>query len=203
VKLTEAFPLAITPHHPLRNAIKQTLEHMDTLHQIPSMPSLGIRCEPMDESGFFDPENWPYGLRIADRCETPHLTTAHEVGHAIDWFIFGRGQWYGSETVTDPVWQHWHRVVSSSRHVQQLHQDKGKTEWGRPLIAICTYLLKPRELLARAYAQRTALRCSLMPLKAELEAGSGKKMAATEWDEEDFIAVDEALSNLLVHHGCM
>jgi hypothetical protein len=203
VKLTEAFPLAITPHHQLRNSVQQTVKHIGALHQIPTMPSLGIRCEPMDESGFFDPSKWQYGIRIADTCETPHLTTAHEVGHAIDWFVFGEGARYGSETATGGVWQNWHRVVSSSMHVQQLRRDREKTEWGRPLIAICTYLLKPRELLARAYAQRAALRCSLPPLKAEMRAGQVKKMAPTEWDDQDFLAVDEALSELLVHHGCM
>ena len=194
-RFQQVFPLAVPPRHPLRSRLERALEVLAPLHGWPAaLPELGIRTEPMpDRDGLFDPQRPELGVRIADETRFPCFTVAHEIAHALDWYVFGGGQGYGNRANT-PLWSEWLAAVQASAsyaHLQErLHDDfPAVREFAR-------YLLQPEELFARAYAQWAATVSASGDFAGEL-APLLERDPRPQWQAGEFVTIQAATTALL------
>jgi hypothetical protein len=123
-------------------------------------------------------------IELSRHAEHLGLALLHELGHAVDHLVLGRGSTWGSESTR---LRDWRRAVRASE------------AYGR-LARVCTaaeaaYWSSPREAFARSFAQWTAARAGDDTLLRELErraAGAGRQ-----WTAADFAPVGRALDAVL------
>jgi hypothetical protein len=131
-------------------------------------------------------------IRIASTSPIRHLTFVHELGHALDWFAFGGGRCWGSESDNSPL----RGVIAAFLG----------TSAGRKLLAInrsdaiATYLLQPREIWARNYAQYIAMQTVEGRLRNDLDVRA-KASQLTPYpytvSEAEFGDIARAITDLL------
>ncbi len=128
----------------------------------------------------------------------PKLTTAHEIGHVLDLVALGKPAAAGQDArfATDlpdgplaPVME----AIRATQAFAQLQNSHHKA-FARELRAHVTYLLKPVELWARAYAQFVATQSDDPELKADLKrALANPGIAGRQWQPDDFVPVAAAI----------
>jgi hypothetical protein len=157
--------------------------------------------------GWSDRTGEPLLLRISTHSEHPELTVVHEIGHFLDHQALGRPGIFASESdalhsvmatidSTDAFAQ-----LRALRHRRQVMVMRGARRQvvliRRDLVA---YLLQPRELFARAYAQFTVNEGHHKLLTAQLHQRRSKERAVVHhniWDDDHFESVGLALRRLL------
>jgi hypothetical protein len=121
-------------------------------------------------------------IELSRHAEHLGLAFLHELGHAVDHLVLGRGRRYASETSRLAAW--WH-AVESSRAFARLAGAEDAFYWR-----------SRREAFARSFAQWVAGRASDGGLSAELErraAGAGRQ-----WTADDFAPIGRALDAVLL-----
>jgi hypothetical protein len=96
------------------------------------------------------------------------MTLLHELGHVVDGYGFGVGRYYGSARMD--LFRQWRQAIEGSSSYQHLEAqlDAGKLSWRQA--ALVRYLLLPREVWARSYAQYVAIHTDDARLNDELGA---------------------------------
>jgi hypothetical protein len=120
-------------------------------------------------------------IELSRHAEHLGLALLHELGHAVDHHLLGRGRHFGSETPRLAGW--WH-AVESSRAFQRLADADDARYWR-----------SRREAFARSFAQWVAARSGDVGLLGELErraAGAGRQ-----WTADDFAPIGRALDAVL------
>jgi hypothetical protein len=199
-RIAEVFPLAIPPRHPKRTALEIALRAIDGVHHLPLMQSIGVRCEPLDFEGLFDPALPYYGVRLSDMVEHPAMTLVHEIGHALDYFAFGSPNGWMSESANLPsMWRDWLQLTLASRAARMLER---LTQSDAPpsVREVCLYHLQPKELFARCYAQYIAHYCGHSTMRSELEVLQ-RQTPASQWSDDEFKNIVEAFEAVLELHG--
>jgi hypothetical protein len=127
----------------------------------------------------------------------PELTTAHEIGHVLDWAVMGGGSAFASQSATGPLAAVM-RSIQQTDAVKRLHSMLADTT-SRAIARHLVYATTGRELWARAYAQYIATKSKSTVLKDQLT----KRLEVTgpeQWSVEDFApvaaAIDEAFKQL-------
>jgi hypothetical protein len=121
-------------------------------------------------------------IELSRHAEHLGLALLHELGHAVDHLVLGRGSSWGSEST--PL-RDWWRAVESSRAFERL--TSAEDGW---------YWRSRREAFARSFAQWVSHRSGDGGLRAELErraAGPGRQ-----WTADDFAPIARALDAVLV-----
>jgi SPP1 gp7 family putative phage head morphogenesis protein len=139
----------------------------------------------------------------------PEFTLAHEVGHFLDQQAIGERKGFAS--IADRRFEQFRQVAARSRAIQELeNQYKTPSLTTRSGVKFPTprkhllYLLSREEVWARAYAQYIALRSSNPAMKAGLKAileSDHPSTAASQWTNDDFAPVAEAIEALLKELG--
>ncbi len=151
----------------------------------------------------------PLALNVSRRAPHPHLSMLHEVGHFLDQQALGAGGRFGSESdripevmraIDDTVAVR--RLVGLRARRQVLIQVRPSRRERFTLDqALISYLLEPKELFARAYAQYVAVRSADVRLVTQLEATRRDLFLGMvyhqQWDEEDFASVLVAFDRML------
>ncbi len=122
-------------------------------------------------------------IELSRHAEHLGLALLHELGHAVDHLVLGRGRGFASETAGLRAW--WHAVQSSHAY-GRLARAGGDDPYWR----------SPREAFARSFAQWVSGRSGDESLLAELErraAGAGRQ-----WTRDDFAPIAHALDAVLV-----
>lgn len=165
-----------------------------------------------DEPAAYEPEtrdNSARGILLNPRNPATPAEFIHEGGHFFDHQVFGvRGQ-YASES--HPDLEEWRQAVQNSALVQHLrHLSEQETvEWSGRIRAVrhdqVEYLLKGRELFARAYTQYIAMQNGGLSIREELGSRVHQEthplLYPEQWDAEDFEPIARAIEALLLKRG--
>lgn len=174
---------------------RQALAAIDEIHsdgeigQVPVMPltagdSLGVTRRS------FDGRILGIGLRV--RGPWPALTMIHEVGHVLDWVVFGGRRSFGSEAGAGSVLAEVMAAIRRSRAVARLGELRDAADSAIVRAHISDYLLSDRELWARAYAQFIARRTTDTAIRDQL-AHRLRLTGAQQWEDADFLEIDAAI----------
>lgn len=121
----------------------------------------------------------------------PGLTTVHEIGHFIDHQAMGKKGYFASEAAAE--FAEFRKAADASATISKI-----RTNPSLPL-KTKVYLLKGREIWARAYAQYIAEASNDPALKLEL--AKALSLGAPQWDVSDFKPIFAAIENILKAKG--
>lgn len=131
----------------------------------------------------------PSRIRVRDVADAwPALTTVHEIGHFLDYWVLGKQGKNASHS--HPDLQAFREAVDKSQAVKQLR----KTLEGDD------YLLERKELWARAYAQYIARKGGNSRLLEQVEK-IREKEPNRQWASEDFAPIEKAIDKLFQKKG--
>ncbi|WP_152486474.1 VG15 protein [Nocardiopsis lucentensis] len=173
----------------------------------------------------------PYQFRISANSPTPHLTTAHELGHVLDHLVLGTNpRLDASTTEVEGILREWRGTVMSTALyrlldsldpaergaiIGQVVSLDGTSRMVRATSDEISYLLSPAELFARSYAQWVTLRSGDDTLIEELEyvqdltiGREGEQVAGyaqipQQWDDEDFEPLEGVFDRLFDRMGLL
>lgn len=150
-------------------------------------------------NGYYSPSSHTVG--VATGGEHPGLTTAHEIGHAID--HRGLGQPWNSRT---PEAKAWRDAIEKTPEVQQWRkwEKQGYIELNgnkyRVDKSVFKYYLSNRELWARSFAQWHTGRSHVGRLKSELRVAQHARLPL-QWSNSSFRSVDQEITRLMRKNG--
>lgn len=149
----------------------------------------------------------------------PRMTAVHEIGHALDHQVLGddRNKFASKQdSEVKPVLE----AAQETEAVKKLldmrtNPDKYETTWKGPISGIehryppdqkhLKYLVSPQEVFARAYAQYIAEKSDDPKMNKELKQSIAENSALhsypTQWGEEDFSAIRDALDKMFKKKG--
>ncbi len=192
--------------------VREALASIDSVHgdgELPTTPVTMGRGR-QERGGYsFGRQGRAIALRVSRYSDEPHLTTVHEVGHFLDHQALGAPGHFASETgrLTDIM-----RAIEASEAIRVLRSLGGRRravlaspDGRRQLHAIrqdyLSYLLQPREVFARAYAQYIAI--SSREERLLLELGRirasllNRQVYHVQWTDDDFEPIASAVGQLL------
>ncbi|MEO8589420.1 MAG: DUF935 family protein [Flavobacteriales bacterium] len=199
----------------LKPMVQRTLAAIDKVHgdgvlsAIPVVETKSARV-----FGFYQP-TWRAAVKIAiNRVQGDHmhLTLAHEIGHWIDHIGMGQGVAYGTHaSVSTPEMKAVQKAMDKSAAIQAIRGalnrgfvlDKEGKEvrlMGRHREHY-EYLATPIEQWARAYSQYIAVRSGDAELMKELSAWRSKAVAPSQWQDDDFTEIADAIDVLFTSKG--
>lgn len=198
------FPLLVPPRHPRLEALGEAHRVLARVPDpVPAVPAIGVRTEPLsDENGVFEAGAAHLGARVADAKLFPGLTLLHEVGHALDYCVLGAEQGWASEGANRTpaqagAWTAFDTAVQESTTWQRL-QAARREDLDTELLA--AYLLKPKEIFARAFAQYAVSGAPESPLNMDITRLAGRR-PPQQWPEDDFAMLNHALQRVLRAYG--
>jgi hypothetical protein len=195
------------------DSVRQAIAIVDSVHGDGSMPQLVVRANASAiEAASYEWDGRtgrPASLSISRRAPRPHLAVVHEVGHFLDQQALGDRRGFGSESgrvpdlmdrIDSTLAVHRLRELRSRRQIL-IHTHPHRRERLTLDQALIRYLLEPRELFARAYAQYVAVRSEDLRLLTQLHEVQRDLIVGMvyhqQWDQEDFLPVFEAFDRLL------
>lgn len=149
-------------------------------------------------------------IKISTYGDHKELTTAHEIGHWLDYRGFGDRPGSTAKLAgradSTPGWQAWAHAVSDSPQVRELMRMRQDPK--EPNRRYLTYALTPEELWARSYAQYIAHRSGDPQMLDQVEkivttdtASIGRIVSHTQWRESDFAPIEAAIDEILREKG--
>lgn len=209
VPIADLFPLMVPPRHGRLPALREAHALLVALPQrVSGVAPIGIRTEPLaSENGVFEADAVHLGVRVADARRFPRVTLLHEVGHALDFCVFGAEVTWASQPArpvpgeTGPqreAWQAWQAAVQATDvHARLLSARQGTL----PSVArVVDYLLQPRELFARAFAQFVIGSEAPEEVAREVRDLTLRELPQ-QWPEADFVKLRTATGDLLGTYG--
>lgn len=148
-------------------------------------------------------ENTPNQIRMAKSSPKGHKveqtvnTLNHEIGHWIDWSIITDRGAANPASQAAPELAAFREAIRASRAYGEI-QEKGARLYGW---SHTEYLLRGRELWARAFSQWIAIRSGDAPAIAAHRAAAG--LEGAQWADDDFGPIAEAMDNLFRRFGWM
>ena len=191
---------------------------IDTFHSDGNLPKIQVIDRAPDEEyfGLFDPrwddtlKRWTGNIEVADTGPWPELTTAHEIGHLLDFFglqeyVPGVGPIVDGSYSTDVPDKLVRRLLREIRKtntykniVKARNEAKKeaagatgqKKERHQKAQKYYDYLLDQREMFARAYAQYVAWRSGDETMLGQIDlalAQSDATMKLRQWPYADYL----------------
>jgi hypothetical protein len=155
----------------------------------------------------------PVRINISRHGDHREFTGLHEIGHFLDQQGIGSRQ-FASES--DPRMEAFRRAAAESKAIKSLEELKGKRRVdvnynGQSLSytldqKYLSYLLRKREIWARAYSQYIARKtgnAQALSQLNKLRERSGQVYYAKQWEDDDFEPIAKAIDELLKSLGWM
>lgn len=143
-------------------------------------------------------------IEISIKADYPGLTTAHEIAHALDHKGFGSD--WASEQVFGPL-DGWRHATFDSKAYSELAKYKrngGVFEHNgqryRADEKYFRYMMQPRELWARSFAQWHVLHSNNRGLRRELVFAQ-KQSLPYYWSHKDFAPIDREITKVMRKYG--
>lgn len=161
----------------------------------------------------------PIGVEISRAGTHPELTMAHETGHYLDFSGIDKPGYWASEAAAKgeaSALTDWWQTVTNSPEYQQFVEmrqnpssytqrwtDANGDNWTAKIDRNgLNYLLDPRELFARSYAQYIAEASGNEAMGAGLnEARAARIVGAQQWSTENFAPIRQAFDDLMQAQG--
>lgn len=197
-----------------RAVVTDTLAIIDRVHSDGFLPQIPVRAQP--GADFYGAYHHLKGGRAVsilvntDPTENPfpHLSLVHETGHLIDHYGIGSGGRRFASEIRDTALDDWWTRVQSSRAVRDLtriledHVDLQGVPLSLDEVTLARYLLRPKELFARSYAQWVVSKSGDHVLAAELATVlQTHGRMRVQWEADDFEATVDALDALFKNKG--
>lgn len=199
----------------LRAAVSEASRAVSSLVETPQLEAKRItfRVTKMKGvNGFFDPRKTEIGIH--SKGSTPLLTTAHELGHAIDMAEIGEkrspflipGRSYKTREQEAAVNEFFDEVYRTPE-VDQIGRlwNVARSIGDHDMANHAKYLLEPWELWARAFAQWVAVETKSAKMLAELEAVMAEARASRflfrQWENESFDRIRPRIEGVLRSFG--
>jgi hypothetical protein len=193
--------------------VRAAVAAIDSVHGDGTLPQLVVRTNASTVEaasyGWDDRSGRPLSLSVSRRAPRPQLAVVHEVGHFLDHQVFGDRRRFGSESDRVPDLM---QAIGDTMAVRRLRELRSRRQ---VLIrthphrrerftldqALISYLLEPREIFARAYAQYVAVRSGDLRLLTQLQEVQRDLFVGMvyhqQWDQEDFLPVRGAFDRML------
>ncbi len=194
-------PVSAAPQLPTRGKTRQhaaaALAAIDRVHSDGKLDQFPVLPMPAKEGGLGYTQRDRSGkireVGLRPSGPWPELTMAHEMGHVLDWVVLGGGQDFGSESVGG-VLSSVMDAIQKSKAVAGLRSLATRVH---PDVAehINRYLLSPRELWARAYAQFIAEKAGDQTLASQLAKRVGRQIHE-QWDTADFAPISSEIESV-------
>lgn len=192
--------------------LREVIAAIDRVHGDGELPPVPVRLAPgLPELGQFRFDlatGEPIGLVVRAHQAYRQLTLLHEIGHLIDWFIFGAKTTFGS--ARHPMLESWLAVVVESGAYRQLDalakRGRGVIDGtriavltGREVVAAGNALL-PDECWARSYAPYVTIHSTIPGLARALSdlrtPKAGRVYYPLQWQDDDFAPIASAIDDL-------
>jgi hypothetical protein len=203
----------VVPAGRLFDPVRSAVSAIDAVHGDGSLPEIVVRItRSVVEAASYewdDRTGRPLSLNVSRRAPRPHLAVVHEVGHILDHLALGGERGFGSEMGRLPTLM---QSIGGTAAARRLHELRGMRQ---VLIhiqphrrerftldqAFINYLLEPRELFARAYAQYVTVRSGDLRLLTQLQEAQHDLFVGIvyhqQWDADDFQPVLGAFDRML------
>ncbi|HTJ78526.1 MAG TPA: phage minor head protein [Rariglobus sp.] len=183
-------------------ATVRALQLIDLAHDdgvLPSIPVNGAVPKSAWGAYFRTAAGKPVNIALAAKAPQKLMTMTHEVGHFIDHQALDAAGIFASQE--SPLLAGWRHAVEHSQPIALLRQKLAAAH--EPLRTHLEYLLRGREIWARAYAQYIATRTGDAAMLAELEAmrsqaGYGNLVT---WTEADFAPIAKEIDLVFKQKG--
>lgn len=197
---------------------RTTLDAISRTHgvgKVPRVPVVSTTNKMLSGGLVHDEAGTPRRIVLNAHDSTPHLTAAHEIGHFVDLAgLPGEGR-YASEAseALAPV----RDALDASDAVKTLREMKSNPDSyavpdsefpsfsHRPKERYLDYLLEPKEMFARGYAQYIAQRSGDPAILEELKRYDGREkldlVYPESWSEEDFVPIASEFDRLFENQG--
>jgi len=158
-----------------------------------------ITVNGVEVNGYYIPSSHTVGIATAG--EHPGLTTAHEIGHAID--HRGLGSRWASGTAETKAWR---KAVENTPEIRQWRQwqKQGYIEHNGNQYKVSkelfNYFLSDKELWARSFSQWHASRSHNGRLKSELRSMQ-HLYPPLQWSDSSFNSVNKEIDRLMRKNG--
>jgi hypothetical protein len=201
--------------------LRIALAAIEHVHGDGEMPGIPVRLTanlPQRGQFSYDRETGALiGILVRSNQRHRAWSFAHEVGYYLDLVAIGSGSEFGSSV--SPATIGWNEAVGRSRAFRSLlaiwERGAAAVQDGDGLMRMVALgatemelvgtLLLPEELFARSYAQYVAIRSADEELQQSLDAfresPAGKVYYPVQWQDEDFIAIAQAIDELFVELG--
>jgi hypothetical protein len=190
------------------------LNIIDSIHADGEVTPIQVLCEALDSGtdGCLDVSNWQ--IKIDPLSERKELAIAHEIGHLLDWEVWGKNGRFGSDNKS-VVLQKWLKTVTKTdsykrmnhlrkvdHYIVQTPNGSKKTEVKHGHLISC---LSPHELWACSYAQYVATKSeNATVIRAQIDKfnqSTYSQMYARYWKQPDFLDVAHEISELFGNLG--
>ena len=170
--------------------LERTLQAIDGVHSDGDLPLISVL--PWSREGDAVSRVGEM-IGIPPTGDTPELTLAHEVGHQLDWLL--RDEHGTDMTDLKAVIADTTQFRAIRAWLQEAHdalQETPDDEAVKSFAATCAYLLRDREMVARAYAQYVAWRSGDAALLSQIDDDLGADSALVslrQWLYAEFLPI--------------
>lgn len=184
--------------------MKRALELVDKAHDdgaLPPLPVTGSAGHPGAYGAYRHAMGGaPVNIGVSEKSPHKLNTMTHELGHFLDHQALGEAGRFASQE--SPLLEGWRRVVADSGPIRRI-QEKMETITHSGVRQHLDYLLRGREIWARAYAQYVATRTGDAEMLAELDSmrskpGYGEYVT---WTAEEFAPIAEEIDDVFRQKG--
>lgn len=193
VKVSDAFK-NIDPL--VKKSVENALSIINSVHDDGVLKKIPVEAiDSMVTMGAFSRSqftNAPVKIEISTKGTSQEMTFAHELGHYLDLFATGKTQTsYTSEKLNNDEMSSIMAAIKSTDTIKKI-VDKSNEALPFDALDYLEYLLRPREMWARAYAQYIAVKSqdSLMIKQLEiLQNDVIFKTVQTQWNDNEFKSI--------------
>ena len=202
----------------LQSVVTPVLGHIDAIHRVPALPPIPVVREGSEVTPgayeYIKSSGRPVKIGVQPDSMTPRLTFAHEVWHFIE--HQGIGTIGAYETETDPRLRFILGAARNTDTARYLKTLAGRKVWPVDFAdasrannvidrTYVEYLLQPRELLARGYAQYVAFKSGDPAMTEELAAIRWRPSRGIyypeQWEDREFGSVAGAFDRAILELG--
>lgn len=217
VPVSKALDVQLGANTKTGTAVRRALDIIDQVHGDGQLPKIPVKPSSSRSTlGSFEyyPGGAPVGINLSTRGDHPEMTLVHEVGHFLDHQGFTPGH-HESEKPGGEM-EVFRKAYEQSAAIKQLQDLKrkgfyefdegGKTHKGMidsAGLKFINYLLRPREVWARAYAQFVATKSQDATMLHQVE-DIRRSLSLGRWGQwaaDDFKPVYEAIEGVLEGKG--
>jgi SPP1 gp7 family putative phage head morphogenesis protein len=184
------------PETPVGKVVTKALSAIDAVHDDGLLPPVPIISTPGGTAnGHFHLLTKEIAVRPSGPW--PQLTTAHEVGHLLDYTVLGEAGTFASEVHAD--FAEWRRAVRASEAITSIRATQGTVKG----LHKAEYYLRGHEMWARSYAQYIATKSGDAEMLRQLDIirGVGDIGHLIQWSDADFAPIAAAIENILKKKG--
>jgi hypothetical protein len=202
--------LDVTVKGRLGKQINEMIDIIEDVHGVSGLPKIPIKQSYGERTlgQFVYGKKGAKEIKVSIKSNAPMMTTAHEIGHFIDYQGMGGGKWATFDLGKESPLYNWAKAMEKSEAYKTLKeiQKTGMLTMVENNVLIShpvannsiSYYLDNQELWARSYAQYIAKKSNNPSMLKELYGKQKQKYGIpTQWSDADFLEIEKAIDGVL------